>query len=291
MDSVFIRIKKPPIFWNVQMSQNFQKNNCAFPTQIGSIVTYTVPSNKYSSLISQADANQKAQNDINANGQAYANANGTCDEKFWTTAHKNGCIHLWEFNDNYNDTIGNFHLSQNNPGAVWFTNGKMRRSAVFGSGYLYHNAQFPILNNWTISFWMKFKNGTPNVQGIIHRMQYGNSCGLRIVGSRFRLNTMVPVQSGGAAVQAGDSNLININTWFYFTYVGSGSMYVNGQYTNSTTYYPFPNLTAPFYIGVDDTDFSRLLQADVEQLAVWNRNLTTTEINELYNDGLGRNYN
>ncbi|MFT3945494.1 MAG: DUF5977 domain-containing protein [Agriterribacter sp.] len=41
-----------------------------------------VPSHKtggvYSSTISQADADQKAQNDVNTNGQAYANANGTC---------------------------------------------------------------------------------------------------------------------------------------------------------------------------------------------------------------------
>jgi hypothetical protein len=37
-----------------------------------------VAAGKYASLISQADADQQAQNDINANGQNYANANGTC---------------------------------------------------------------------------------------------------------------------------------------------------------------------------------------------------------------------
>jgi hypothetical protein len=37
-----------------------------------------VPANTYSSLISLGDANQQAVNYLNANGQAYANANGTC---------------------------------------------------------------------------------------------------------------------------------------------------------------------------------------------------------------------
>jgi hypothetical protein len=46
--------------------------------QTGERVTYTVPAGKHASLISMADANQMAQNDINANVQAYANANGGC---------------------------------------------------------------------------------------------------------------------------------------------------------------------------------------------------------------------
>lgn len=46
--------------------------------QQGSLVPYNIPANKYSSLISQADANQKAQAEINTNSQNNANALGTC---------------------------------------------------------------------------------------------------------------------------------------------------------------------------------------------------------------------
>jgi hypothetical protein len=65
------------IYYNVVTSGNFTRNNCA-AGGTGSTVTYTVPANTYSSLVSQASANQLAQNDVNANGQNYANANGTC---------------------------------------------------------------------------------------------------------------------------------------------------------------------------------------------------------------------
>jgi len=64
-----------PRFYNIQMSANFVKGNCS--PGYGTIVTYTVPAGRYSSSISSEDANQQAQNDINSNGQNYANASSS----------------------------------------------------------------------------------------------------------------------------------------------------------------------------------------------------------------------
>ncbi|HYH15171.1 MAG TPA: DUF5977 domain-containing protein, partial [Flavisolibacter sp.] len=44
----------------------------------GTIHNYTVSAGRYSSTVSKADANQKALNDVAANGQAYANQVGSC---------------------------------------------------------------------------------------------------------------------------------------------------------------------------------------------------------------------
>lgn len=65
-------------FLNAARTQNFYRNNCGTGST-GSQVPYTVYYGKYGSLISQADADNQAQNDINANGQNYANANGVCN--------------------------------------------------------------------------------------------------------------------------------------------------------------------------------------------------------------------
>jgi 20S proteasome alpha/beta subunit len=62
---------------NQAQSGNFTRNNCP-ANYSGSSVTYNVAANTYNSTISLADANQKAIDDVNANGQAYANTNGTC---------------------------------------------------------------------------------------------------------------------------------------------------------------------------------------------------------------------
>jgi 20S proteasome alpha/beta subunit len=64
-------------FTNTAKSGAFTRNNCGTGGK-GSTVIYTIPANTYSSTLSQADADLKAQNALNANGQTYANANGTC---------------------------------------------------------------------------------------------------------------------------------------------------------------------------------------------------------------------
>jgi len=65
------------IYYNDFKSQIFTKTNCVTGYS-GNKVTYSVPANTYSSIVSKADANQQAQNDININGQNYTNTNINC---------------------------------------------------------------------------------------------------------------------------------------------------------------------------------------------------------------------
>ncbi|MCG2618062.1 DUF5977 domain-containing protein [Terrimonas sp. NA20] len=65
------------IYSSAAASGSFTRNNCG-AGGTGGTVTYNVAAGVYTSTISQADANQKATNDVNTNGQSYANANATC---------------------------------------------------------------------------------------------------------------------------------------------------------------------------------------------------------------------
>jgi hypothetical protein len=65
-----------PIFKNQPQSKTFLKENCAVG-YIGTNITYTVPADRYTSIISLADANQKALDEIDANGDVYANNSTT----------------------------------------------------------------------------------------------------------------------------------------------------------------------------------------------------------------------
>jgi len=67
----------PIIFYNTQLSATVTKNDCG-TGYTGSSVTYIIPANKYSSDVSQVDADNKALADLNTNKQTYANANGSC---------------------------------------------------------------------------------------------------------------------------------------------------------------------------------------------------------------------
>lgn len=68
-------------FSNTALSRTFTKVCPSGDT--GSSITYTVPAGRYTSKVSQADADAKAQADIENNGQNYANTTGSC---FYLTA-------------------------------------------------------------------------------------------------------------------------------------------------------------------------------------------------------------
>jgi len=89
----------PSVFYNTQTSAATTKNSCG-TGYTGSTVTYTVPANKYSSTVSQSDADNQAVSDLNTNKQTYANTNGTCtaipttvyyNTQISATATKNSC--------------------------------------------------------------------------------------------------------------------------------------------------------------------------------------------------------
>lgn len=66
------------LFYNVVKSQWVAKDNCTYSEGPANLIKYIVPAGTYSSEISQAAADNLALADIAANGQAWANANGTC---------------------------------------------------------------------------------------------------------------------------------------------------------------------------------------------------------------------
>lgn len=68
----------PTVYYNVKLTGSLQKNDCD-SGYLGTSVSYEVPAFKYSSLISQVDADNQAQAELDATlTQAYANDNGSC---------------------------------------------------------------------------------------------------------------------------------------------------------------------------------------------------------------------
>ena len=65
------------VYYNTSLSGTYTRNDCE-SSKTGTSVIYTVPVDKYSSLISQEDADLQAQFEINSAGQNHANINGAC---------------------------------------------------------------------------------------------------------------------------------------------------------------------------------------------------------------------
>ena len=67
------------IHYNQEISESFIRNTCdASLGELGKPIDYVVPARKYSSTLSQEDANQKAYAELSKNGQRYADENGEC---------------------------------------------------------------------------------------------------------------------------------------------------------------------------------------------------------------------
>jgi hypothetical protein len=66
------------LFYNVVKSQWVAKDDCTYSEGPANRIKYIFPAGTYSSEVSQAAADSLALADIAANGQAWANANGTC---------------------------------------------------------------------------------------------------------------------------------------------------------------------------------------------------------------------
>jgi hypothetical protein len=76
------------LWYNVKKSKSFRKNDCDPDTEEGSLVTMTIEARQFSSSISQEDADRKAEAELNAKGQDYANSHGTCNTIKWYNDRK-----------------------------------------------------------------------------------------------------------------------------------------------------------------------------------------------------------
>lgn len=78
VDEMVLTVRPKPVitYYSKRASGVFTRNNCVNGT--GSQVTFTVKDSAYTSTVSQNAADAQAIQVVNTNGQAYANANGTC---------------------------------------------------------------------------------------------------------------------------------------------------------------------------------------------------------------------
>lgn len=76
------------LWYNAKKSKSFRKNDCDPDTEEGSLVTMTIEAGQFSSTISQEDADRKAEAELNAKGQDYANSHGTCNTIKWYNDRK-----------------------------------------------------------------------------------------------------------------------------------------------------------------------------------------------------------
>lgn len=153
------------VYKNAVKSQAFAKEGCPVGYK-GTSVTYTVPADKYSSTISQADADAKAQTEINANGQAYANKPGVAScvidtEADWEGTgptqcqYVNGAYHLFYFCKDINPNSPTYNQTDWKDGGISASCNPAPCSFSMSSGYNYITSGISN-NSGTVTFYLVF---------------------------------------------------------------------------------------------------------------------------------------
>lgn len=100
------------LYYNTAKSGSFRPS-CNAGVGTG-MVTYTVPASQYSSAVSAAAADALAVNDVNTNGQTYANSHGTCTPTtIQVTLSKSGSI-TGNYSIQFSGAAGTFQFPFNN---------------------------------------------------------------------------------------------------------------------------------------------------------------------------------
>ena len=231
----------------------------------------------------------------------------------------NGLISYWKFDGDATDSVGSNDGTVN--GATITTNGKINSAYSFNgtSNYIRlpdENGQYPN-SEITISAWVKLNNNG-KVQTILDLNFASSSMDNNWNGGIiFTINSdntiycrMVPSdnQNNSQANGVSSSNTINTNEWYHIIAIrridGSNEIkeiYINGDLDNSKTTTNTGNIVYDYSNYDDDsvhigartrggTGYSGHFDGLIDEVGIWSRVLTSTEVSQLYNDDAGLQY-
>ncbi len=205
-----------------------------------------------------------------------------------------GVVHYWKL-ENTSDEVGGLTLTNTN--SVTFSTGKINNGAVLTAGssnYLTGNMTLSTtLAAYSVNFWANRSSASDFI--IVGKDDSEHVGGVWIHSDG---NVYFRVENSSTVFQGAADGLTG---WHMYTLVFDGSQgtpanriigYRDGSALTLSTVADDPptttNGTKPFTIGSNEaTDFST---GTVDEVGVWTRALTPTEVTQLYNSGSGLAY-
>jgi hypothetical protein len=164
--------------------------------------------------------------------------------------------------------------------------------------------QFNFTGDFSVSMWVNFSNVASSVDSLFSNFIGGSTYGYGYIILRQSNNWYFQINAGNGTTVSRMSMTFNNNTWYHFTLTKKASnevkMYVNGTQgsisTQSAGTVPSPmTLLNPTYqsnqsYNIASHSPSVFMNGKIDAVNVWNKELTASEITELYNSGNGKQY-
>lgn len=204
-----------------------------------------------------------------------------------------------------------YHTGDNTPNdALGVANGTLVNGATYATGKINNGFSLDGINdyvnlgavsaynfgtgNFSISFWMNWGATGANKAMFSFGGYATTDLGVSIYVNTDKISVWRRA-SGGSYSLIGDTTAgsITTNTWYNIAVRRSGStidVFINNtKYTLTTSAsYSLGNSTGACMIG--DNGYSLFYQGKIDELGVWSRSLSDSEVTELYNSGSGKQY-
>ncbi len=219
-------------------------------------------------------------------------------------------VAAYKAESNANDSLGNYNGTA--VGGLTYTAGKSGNAFTFNgtSGVvdITDNSLSGLNGDFSINLWINLTSLSTRQVFFSNYIYTGNTVDYR--GFRFMYGSVLtPGNNGGVRIDISDgsnnellltNDYLTINTWYMITVTRKSStrtkIFINGSLSvqNSSNTNPllttaFPAIGAAQYSS-NSYDWYMSNGSKIDELNIWNKELTATEVTELYNSGTGKFY-
>lgn len=229
------------------------------------------------------------------------------------TASTSACKNLdsdlelyYEFNDidggPYLDSSGNSHTGQATATPIQTTGRQGFGVGFDGSADMWINSTLNLStmtgNAFAIQTWINW-NSHNSLGDNIFSARDSSGTGLNLYYNASNKSIVLNIYNESNSLCSGTSASTNLNStgiWnhFIFSYDGidSGALYLNNSRILNITDCPMSHFSSDLTINRYDTSSGNGFETDgiIDEFAVWNRSLTDSDVNSLWNGGSGRSY-
>ncbi|MGV3757791.1 MAG: LamG-like jellyroll fold domain-containing protein, partial [Verrucomicrobiota bacterium] len=202
-----------------------------------------------------------------------------------------GMTHLWPFQNNVNDVIGSNNGTNNN---VIYVSGQVGQAARFFGTNFVGVGGLNLGSNFTIASWVWIDPTATNMQTIMANSVGGSaSDGFRLFVNTYNTSDgAVNFETGNGTTGNGAKSTtakVMPGAWNFVAITanrtaGTAAIYVNGtNYTADGSITTNFNITNALFIGQMGVTGGAKLRGQLDEVAIFNRSLTTNEMSILMN--------